>query len=72
MNDNLFDPTIEYTQYADLPPERVFNGAMAQRLKILTIVGRTHTGELYVATTYAKRAETYYDLAQASKLIEES
>lgn len=52
---------MEYLKYSDLPTQRVIDGAITANLKDISIVGWTHDGKLYMATSHAKRGETYWD-----------
>lgn len=53
---------MEYLRYSDLPAQRIIDGAVAANLKDISIVGWTHDGKLYMASSHARRGSTYWDL----------
>lgn len=54
---------VEYLPYADIPVSRVINNMLQRDLKSVTVVGWGNDGKLYMASTYAKRGDSYWDLA---------
>lgn len=60
---------ISYLPSADIPVERVLNGAAGADLEAVTLVGWDREGKLYMASTYAKRGSSYWDLALMQRML---
>lgn len=70
-NENWFNNNVEYTKYADLPLERVIEGAInkIKELESIIVIGRQKDGELYISGTHARMADVIYDLERAKLRI---
>jgi hypothetical protein len=61
------DANVTYSRYADIPAEKVLEGAMKANLESVSIVGWDKDGNLYMASTYARKGSTYWDLGLFQK-----